>query len=123
MRGRSAHHPEWVSWRRRHRQVGITRRDRIGGSSPGWLRVASQHGLLVEVDATLSVRQDRLMEGFHEGQKVWVEQPDGSQRPGVFVTDAEIPGLMGGPPAAYVVYPDTRSGEEVSLLRVTPREE
>jgi hypothetical protein len=31
--------------------------------------------------------------------------------------------LFGGPPAAYVVYPDTRSGEEVSLLRVTPREE
>ena len=29
------------------------------------------------------------MEGFHEGQKVWVEQPDGSQRPGVFVADAE----------------------------------
>jgi hypothetical protein len=77
----------------------------------------------VELDPTRSVRQDRLMEGFHEGQKVWVEQPDGSQRPGVFVTDAEIPGLLGGPPAAYVVYPDTRSGEEVSLLRVTPREE
>jgi len=63
------------------------------------------------------------MEGFHEGQKVWVEQPGGSQRPGVFVTDAEISGLLGGPPAAYVVYPDTRSGEEVSLLQITPREE
>jgi hypothetical protein len=36
------------------------------------------------------VRQDRLMEGFHEGQKVWVEQPDGSARAGVFVTDAEL---------------------------------
>jgi hypothetical protein len=79
--------------------------------------------LFFEVDPTLSVRQDRPMEGFHEGQKVWVEQPDGSQRPGVFVADAEIPGLVGGPSAAYVVYPDTRSGEEVSLLRVTPREE
>jgi hypothetical protein len=79
--------------------------------------------LLVEVDPTLSVWQDRLTEGFHEGQKVWVEQPDGSQRPGVFVADAEIPGLVGGPSAAYVVFPDTRSGEEVSLLRLTPREE
>jgi hypothetical protein len=79
--------------------------------------------LVVEVDPTLSVRQDRLMEGFHEGQKICVEQPGGSQRPGVFVTDAELPGLMGGPPAAYVVYPDTRSREEVSLLRITPREE
>jgi anaerobic selenocysteine-containing dehydrogenase len=47
------------------------------------------------------------MEGFHEGQKVWVEQPGGSQRPGVFVTDAEIPGCLGGPPAVYVVYPET----------------
>jgi hypothetical protein len=79
--------------------------------------------LFVEVDPTLGVRQDRLMEGFHEGQRVWVEQPGGSYRPAVFVTGAEIPGLVGGPPAAYVVCPDTRSGEEVSLLRVTPREE
>jgi hypothetical protein len=63
------------------------------------------------------------MEGFHESQKVWVEQPDGLQRPGVFVSDAEIPGWFGGPPAVYVVHPDTRSGEEVSVLRVTPREE
>jgi anaerobic selenocysteine-containing dehydrogenase len=63
------------------------------------------------------------MEGFHEGQKVWVVQPEGEARAGIFVSDAEIPGWFGGPPAAYVVYPDTRSGEEVSLLRVTPREE
>jgi hypothetical protein len=49
------------------------------------------------------------MEGFHEGQKVWVAQSDGSQRSGIFVSDAELPGWFGGPPAAYVVYPDTRS--------------
>jgi hypothetical protein len=63
------------------------------------------------------------MEGFHEGQKVWVAQSDGSPRAGIFVSDAETPGWFGGPPAAYVVYPDTRSGEEVSLLQITPREE
>jgi hypothetical protein len=63
------------------------------------------------------------MEGFQEGQKVCVVQPEGSPRPGIFVSDAETPGWLGGPPAAYVVYPDTRSGEEVSLLRITPREE
>ena len=63
------------------------------------------------------------MEGYHEGQKVWVEQPEGEPRAGIFVSDAEIPGWFGGPPAAYVVYPETRSGEEVSLLRVRPREE
>jgi hypothetical protein len=63
------------------------------------------------------------VDALHEGQKIWVEQPGGAQRPGIFVAEAEIPGLVGGPPAAYVVYPDTRSGEEVSLLRVTAREE
>jgi hypothetical protein len=63
------------------------------------------------------------MEGFHEGQRVWVAHADGSQRPGIFVGTAEIPSLFGGAPAAYVVYPDTRSGEEVSLLQLTPREE
>jgi len=63
------------------------------------------------------------MDAFHEGQKGWVSQPDGSQRSGIFVSDAEIPGWFGGPPAVYVVYPDTRSGEEVSILQVTPREE
>ena len=62
------------------------------------------------------------MDAFHEGQKVWVSQADGSQRSGIFVSDAEIPGWFGGAPAAYVVYPDTRSGEEVSLLQITPRD-
>jgi hypothetical protein len=42
------------------------------------------------------------MEGFHEGQKVWVEQPDGSQRPGVFVTDAETPGWLGRPSTSSI---------------------
>jgi hypothetical protein len=63
------------------------------------------------------------MEGFHEGQRVWVAHADGSQRAGIFVSTAEIPSWYGGAPAAYVVYPDTRSGEEVSLLQITPREE
>lgn len=63
------------------------------------------------------------MEGYREGQKVWIEQSDGSLRPGVFVSDAETPGWFGGAPAAYVVYPETRAGEQVSLLQITPREE
>jgi hypothetical protein len=58
---------------------------------------------------------------FHEGQKVWVEQPDGSQRPAVFVGDAEA-SWFGGAPGAYVVYPDTRSGEEVAIARIVLRE-
>jgi hypothetical protein len=63
------------------------------------------------------------MEGYREGQKIWVEQSDGSQRPGIFVSDAETSGWFGGAPAAYVVYPETRAGEQVSLLQITPREE
>lgn len=63
------------------------------------------------------------MEAFHEGQNIWVEQPDGSLRAGIFVSDAETEGWFGGPPAAYVVFPDTQSGEKISILAITPRED
>ena len=63
------------------------------------------------------------MEGVHEGQKVWVEQEDGSQRAAIFVGEAELEAWFGGGPGVYVVYPDTRSGEEVAAIRVVPREE
>jgi hypothetical protein len=62
------------------------------------------------------------MDGFHEGQKIWIEQADGTQRAGIFVGEAEQ-SWFGGGPGAYVVYPDTRSGEEVDLMRIVPREE
>jgi hypothetical protein len=42
------------------------------------------------------------MDGFHEGQKIWVEQADGSQRAGIFVGEAEQ-SWFGGGPGAYVV--------------------
>ena len=63
------------------------------------------------------------MAGFQEGQRIWIEQPDGSQRPGLFVGEAGNASWFGGQPAAYVAYPDTRSGEEVSVMRITPRED
>ena len=62
------------------------------------------------------------MEPFHEGQKIWIEQSDGSQRAAIFVGEAEA-SWFGGTPGVYVVYPDTRSGEEVAAMRVVPREE
>ena len=62
------------------------------------------------------------MSSLHEGQKIWVEQPDGSQRPGIFVGEAEDT-WFGGAPGAYVVDPDTRSGEEVAISRLVAREE
>ena len=61
------------------------------------------------------------MDTFHEGQKVWVEQPDGSQRPAIFVGEAEA-SWFGGAPGAYVVYPETRSGEEVAIARILLRD-
>jgi hypothetical protein len=61
------------------------------------------------------------MVGFHEGQKVWVEQGDGSQREAIFVGEAELT-WFGGAPGVYVVYPDTRSGEEVDMARIIARE-
>jgi hypothetical protein len=61
------------------------------------------------------------MDTLQEGQKIWVEQPDGSQRAGIFVGEAEA-SWFGGSPGAYVVYPDTKSGEEVALMRIVPRE-
>ena len=60
-------------------------------------------------------------EVFHEGQRIWVEQGDGSQRAGIFVGEAEQ-SWFGGTPGAYVVYPDTRNGEEVALMRIVARE-
>jgi hypothetical protein len=62
------------------------------------------------------------MDALREGQKVWVEQPDGSQRAGVFVGEAEQT-WFGGAVGAYVVYPDTESGEEVAMVQVVPRDD
>jgi hypothetical protein len=62
------------------------------------------------------------MDTLREGQPIWVEQPDGSQRAAIFVGEAEA-SWFGGGPGAYVVYPDTRSGEEVAIMRIVPRED
>jgi hypothetical protein len=59
---------------------------------------------------------------LYEGQKIWVEQDDGSQRKAVFVGDAPQ-SWFGGVPGAYVAYPDTRSGEEVAVIRIVPRDD
>jgi hypothetical protein len=84
-----------------------------GGDAPG-------AGTL---DPGAAIREDRAVDALHEGQKVWVEQADGSQRAGIFVGEADQATWFGGGPGAYVVYPDTRSGEEVSIMQVIPREE
>ena len=62
------------------------------------------------------------METLREGHPIWVEQSDGSQRAAIFVGEAPDT-WFGGSPGAYVVYPDTRSGEEVAILRIVPRED
>lgn len=60
------------------------------------------------------------MRALHEGQPVWIEQSDGSQRAAIFVGEAQQT-WFGGTPGAYVVYPDTRTGEEVAITRIVPR--
>ena len=62
------------------------------------------------------------MDTLQEGDRVWVEQPDGSQRAAIYVGEAEA-SWFGGAPGVYVMYPDTRSGEEVAMMRVVPRED
>jgi hypothetical protein len=59
---------------------------------------------------------------FQEGSPVWVQQDDGTARPGIYVGGGENATWFGGAPLAYVVYPESREGEEVSLARVTRRE-
>jgi hypothetical protein len=61
--------------------------------------------------------------GFAEGQKVWVEDGDGRRHPGIFVADNESAGWFGGGPSAYVVHPEAKQAEVVSLFRITPRED
>ena len=70
-----------------------------------------------------AVGEDGRVDELREGQQIWVEQSDGSQRAAIFVGEAELSTWFGGGPDAYVVYPDTRSGEEVAAARIVPREE
>jgi hypothetical protein len=62
------------------------------------------------------------MDTLREGQKIWVEQEDGTQRAAVFVGEADA-NFFGGSPGAFVAYPDTRSGEEVAIMRIVPRDD
>ena len=63
------------------------------------------------------------MDALKEGAKIWVEQADGSQRPGIFVGEADQATWFGGGPLAYVAYPETGTGEEVPFMRIVPRDE
>lgn len=59
---------------------------------------------------------------FHQGEPIWVMQPDGSQRAAEYVGVGETSAWFGGPPTVIVVYPDTHSGESVEVDRVLPRD-
>jgi hypothetical protein len=61
--------------------------------------------------------------GFREGQKVWVILRDGSQRAAIYVGEGENASWFGGPPLAYVVFADDRSGSEVELDMIIPRDD
>jgi hypothetical protein len=57
-----------------------------------------------------------------EGQKIWVERRDGSQRAAIFVVRPKR-ARFGGAPGAYVVYPNTRAGEAVAMIRIVARDD
>jgi len=59
---------------------------------------------------------------FDQGQKLWVHDADGNQRPAIYVGDGDNATFFGGPPLAYIVFADTREGAEVELERLTPRD-
>jgi hypothetical protein len=61
--------------------------------------------------------------GFSEGQKIWVMLEDGSQRPAIYVGEGENASWFGGAPLAYIVFEDDRSGAEVQMDTVVPRDE
>lgn len=65
---------------------------------------------------------DEPIQGFQEGQPVWVEDGDGRHHPGIYVGDNESAGWFGGGPSAYVVHPEGRQAEVVSVYRITPRD-
>ena len=58
-----------------------------------------------------------------QGQKVWVMLEDGGQRAAVYVGEGENASWFGGVPLAYVVFDDDRSGAEVAIDTVVPRED
>ena len=43
--------------------------------------------------------------------------------PAIFVGDNESAGWFGGGPSAYVVHPEAKQAEVVSIFRITPRDE
>ena len=63
------------------------------------------------------------MGGFHEGQQIWIEQPDGSQRPGIFVGDAQNASWFGGQSGAMWPTRIRTRARRSALMRITPREE
>jgi hypothetical protein len=63
------------------------------------------------------------IEGFKEGDKVWVQDENGKHHPGIFVGNNEAAGWFGGGPSAYVAHPEAHQAEVVSVFRITPRDE
>ncbi len=59
---------------------------------------------------------------FHQGQPIWVMNPDGSQRAAEYVGEGELSAWFGGAPTVIVIYPDSGQGEPVEVSRVIPRE-
>ena len=88
----------------------------VAGSSP----VRRSFALLSRL---VAMSESEPVQGFTEGQPVWVEDGDGKQHPGIFVGENESASWFGGGPSAYVVHPEAKRAEVVSMFRITPRDE
>jgi hypothetical protein len=60
---------------------------------------------------------------FKEGDKVWVEDADGRQHPGIYAGENENAAWFGGGPSAYVAHPEAKQAEVVSIFRILPRDD
>jgi len=67
--------------------------------------------------------EEPQVHAFKEGDQVWVEDGNGQRHPGIYVSENESAGWFGGGPSAYVVHPEAKQAEVVSMFRITPREE
>ena len=58
-----------------------------------------------------------------KGRRSGSSSPTVPSDPGVYVGEAEQAVWFGGPPVAYIAYPDVKEGESVLLERITARDE
>lgn len=68
-------------------------------------------------EAELNARPD-----YEPGQKVWVQDGEGTSHPGIYVHRYGSIYWFGNGPSAVVLHPQGHKSEVVSIERITPRD-